>query len=425
MKVVITGIGVPGDVLPTIAIGWELTRRGIAVTFVGNPYYAERATGAGLSFMPVGTIAGQKNFMADADLFDVTKKSNEQILQEHYFPHLEENYQAYTQACHPAPSVVIGAGEIMSRSAAEKLGVPYVLVGCSPMTSMFYSRYDPPHPERSLPLGARWLAASGKRLALYYRMRRLARRIASSRGAPPAGLADDHPIVRLRTSVGLPRLPKVAPRRILCLWPEWFAPPQIDWPKQAAIAGFPLWPRPSSGSSDSQAASPATRPIVVTTGSTAAGQHGFYEAAVAACKALRRPAILVTPHKDHIPRDLPADIVHLEFAPFNELLGRAALLLHHGGIGSASYALAAGIPQIIMPMRGDQFDNANRLARLGVAVVLPGREVRAARLARLIGRLLDSERFTARCRHWQSRTDIEEGLRRAADAIEEIGRPSG
>ena len=185
------------------------------------------------------------------------------------------------------------------------------------------------------------------------------------------------------------RLPQVAPRRILCMWPEWFAPPQVDWPKQAIIAGFPFWPRPSPTTSGSKAGSSDVRPIVVTTGSTAAGQYKFYKAAVTACKALRRPAILVTPHKDHIPGTCRPISFTWNSRRSTSSWAAHSLFLHHGGIGSASYALAAGIPQIVMPMRGDQFDNANRLARL-VAVVLPGREVRPERLAKLISTMLDS-----------------------------------
>ena len=43
-----------------------------------------------------------------------------------------------------------------------------------------------------------------------------------------------------------------------------------------------------------------------------------------------------------------------------------AALVHHGGIGSSAQALAAGVPQLVMPMAYDQLDNATRLKRLKV-----------------------------------------------------------
>ena len=35
-------------------------------------------------------------------------------------------------------------------------------------------------------------------------------------------------------------------------------------------------------------------------------------------------------------------------------------LVHHGGIGTSAQALAAGIPQLLMPQAHDQPDNAAR-----------------------------------------------------------------
>jgi rhamnosyltransferase subunit B len=44
--------------------------------------------------------------------------------------------------------------------------------------------------------------------------------------------------------------------------------------------------------------------------------------------------------------------------------------VHHGGVGTTSQALAAGIPQVIRPMAFDQFDNAARIERLRCGVSL-------------------------------------------------------
>jgi UDP:flavonoid glycosyltransferase YjiC (YdhE family) len=409
---------VHGDVLPTIAIGWELKRRGHDVIFVGNPHYARRVIDAGLSFSPVGTIADHERLIGDADVFDRAKKSAHDVFAEHYFPHLDNYYETVNEMCQRTPSVVVG-GELGSFTAAEKLGIPFAFVACSPVTSSIESTHDPHHPERTLPAWARWFAANGKRLALLYRLRRLSRNIVERRVKPVPPPTEDHPLLRLRARVGLHGTPQIRPQKILCMWPDWFAAPQPDWPKEAVIAGFPLWPRPTYGAPGELA---AWHGIVVTTGSAASGQHEFYATVVEACTASQRPAILVTPHRDQLPRNLPPSVTHLEYAPFHELFGRASLILHHGGIGTGSYALAAGVPQIVMPLRGDQFDNGNRLARLGVAKMIPPRDARPARLAKLIRTLLDSAIVAHQCRYWRSRIDLDEGLRRAADCVEELGR---
>jgi hypothetical protein len=49
------------------------------------------------------------------------------------------------------------------------------------------------------------------------------------------------------------------------------------------------------------------------------------------------------------------------------LLSRCAAVLHHGGSGSAAAALAAGVPQVVVPLQFDQPFWAARLEQLGVA----------------------------------------------------------
>ena len=162
-----------------------------------------------------------------------------------------------------------------------------------------------------------------------------------------------------------------------------------------------------------------TAPIVVTTGSVAGRQARLYQGAVEACRAGGRAAVLVTPHREDIPADLPDNITHLTHAAFSDLFPQASLVVHHGGIGTVAYAIAAGVPQIAVPMRGDQFDNANRLQRLGIGRML-SKDTSPAHLARTIDAMLRSRRVARRCRYWQTRIDPNEGLQRAATAIESL-----
>ena len=426
MRVVISRWGTTGDVLPYIAVGSALTRRGHAVTFVGNPYYGERARQAGLAFLPLGAHADHDALMADAEIWDRRLKTPEQIYRDHYYRHLPAYFEVVSALCREGPLTVIG-GEAGGAIAAEQAGATFVHIACSPGTSRYTpSRFDPSHPERVLPGWAAWLARSGGGLGTLYALRNIRRRLRDGAGRVPAPgsgplvVPPDHPIGRLRQEQGLPDAMTYPPHLALCLWPDWFAPPQRDWPTYARTMGFPFFPPPDEAASR---AGDRAGPIVFTTGSVAGSQHRFYETAVAACRLLGRSAILVSPHRDHIPRDLPAGITCLPFAPFNELFGHASLVVHHGGIGTASYALAAGIPQITMPMRGDQFDNGNRLCRLGVARMLAPATTRAEALAATIRSLVESSAVARRCRHWQKRTSATAGLEGAADAIEQLAAP--
>jgi UDP:flavonoid glycosyltransferase YjiC (YdhE family) len=250
-------------------------------------------------------------------------------------------------------------------------------------------------------------------MALYYNMRFL--RAGRVRWPAP----EESPLVthpkpaELRVQFGLPPQSKLNPQRTLCMWPEWFAPAQPDWPAGCTVTGFALDPPPVR-----PAAPAGSGPIVVTTGSTATGQRALLTRAAEACHSLGRPALLVTPHADNVPQTLPPGVRHVAYVPFNELLGEAALLLHHGGIGTAAYALAAGVPQLLTPMRGDQFDNANRVQRLGVGAMFSARDATSVQIAALMQHHLTSAEVARRCRDIQRRIDPESGLRLAADAVE-------
>ncbi|MET8256994.1 glycosyltransferase [Micromonospora sp. NPDC005205] len=64
-----------------------------------------------------------------------------------------------------------------------------------------------------------------------------------------------------------------------------------------------------------------------------------------------------------------------------ELLPLADVVVHHGGSGTTLGALAAGVPQLLLPQGADQFANAEALTAAGVGLrLLPG-EVDASAIA--------------------------------------------
>ena len=69
--------------------------------------------------------------------------------------------------------------------------------------------------------------------------------------------------------------------------------------------------------------------------------------------------------------------------------------MHHGGIGTSAQALAAGIPQLVRPLAYDQFDNAHRLSRLGVARTLSPARYRGPAAAAALEELTGSEAVRA------------------------------
>jgi UDP:flavonoid glycosyltransferase YjiC (YdhE family) len=59
-------------------------------------------------------------------------------------------------------------------------------------------------------------------------------------------------------------------------------------------------------------------------------------------------------------------------ASLAEILPRASLLIHHGGVGLSQYALSAGRPQVLFPRHMEQLLTAQLVQQLGVGEYLAG-----------------------------------------------------
>src|SRR5204862_2935338 len=96
-------------------------------------------------------------------------------------------------------------------------------------------------------------------------------------------------------------------------------------------------------------------------------QHGkeLFRASLECCEALNLRPIFLTKFPAQLPEPLAAAVRHCHYAPFSQLFPECDAVVHHGGAGTAAQALAAGLPQLIVPMAWDQPDNAFRVKDLG------------------------------------------------------------
>ena len=60
------------------------------------------------------------------------------------------------------------------------------------------------------------------------------------------------------------------------------------------------------------------------------------------------------------------DLLYLESAPHDWLLPRCRMIIHHGGAGTTSAGLRAGIPNVVVPFTADQPFWGNRVNAIGV-----------------------------------------------------------
>jgi rhamnosyltransferase subunit B len=102
----------------------------------------------------------------------------------------------------------------------------------------------------------------------------------------------------------------------------------------------------------------------------------------------------------------------------SRLLPLSSVVVHHGGLGTLSLALGAGVPQIVIPFGHDQFDNAARLGRLGVGSAITNQSNLPSRLTAAIEATLQNESLIGRSRALASEAQPEPAVTRICEQIE-------
>ncbi|MDZ4819475.1 MAG: glycosyltransferase [Planctomycetota bacterium] len=405
MKIICTTFGSAGDVYPLLGLAIELRRRGHDLLFATNQHFAPLIRGYGLEFTPLGTEADFQNCLQNPDLW------NPQRGFRHIFdclrPILRQQYDLHAAYAQSSDTVAIsncfGFG---ARLAQEKLGLKLITLHLQP--GVIWSDLQPP----TLPgvVGPRWLKS------LLYR---LGEKLVLDAVACPY-------LNHWRAELGLPPIRRItqwwnSPYGVLCMFPDWFAPPQIDWPANLMQTDFPLWnPAANEPLADDVTAflKRGERPIVFTPGSANVYGKQFFETAVEACSRLGRRGILLTEFPEQLPATLPESITHFKYVAMDRLLPQTAAFVHHGGVGSTSQAMHCGTPQVVMPLAHDQFDNAARVIRLGIGQSISVRKFNAPRLTHTLQHLLSSESVSANCQFVAKRLTAKNGIRRSADVVE-------
>jgi rhamnosyltransferase subunit B len=205
----------------------------------------------------------------------------------------------------------------------------------------------------------------------------------------------------------------------ICLFPEWYCPRASDWPQSIDCVGFPLSaPRGALPVSVLRWMERWGLPIVFTPGTGVVEVQPFFEAARRCCQLLERPGLFLSPNFDASQLEPAGPIAHHDYLDLTLVLRHAALLVHHGGIGTTAQALAAGIPQIISPQAFDQPDNGDRVSRLGAGRMIARPKLTGETLAAAASQLLCSAQVRRVLADLSSRARAANAIPSAADILE-------
>jgi rhamnosyltransferase subunit B len=413
VKVVVTTIGSLGDVHPCIALSLELKRRGHEVVIATSEFYRQKIVSTGLGFHSIGP---KHLSPEDPELLSSImdpRNGPENFIRKLLMPHMRGVYEDLLAACRGANFLITGELVFAAPLVAERLGIRWASCVLAPW--QFLSAHDP-SVIGAMPLFALIREAG---VTMNRAVKELGRRQTKSWAEP---------IYELREQLGLSasRHPlfedKCSPYLNLAMFSSEFAKPQIDWPNHTKTVGFAFYDQqnPSVGLTDEvkRFLQDGEPPIVFTLGSTAVMNPGsFYSEGKRAAEQLGRRALLLT-GKGSPGISASRDHMVAAYAPYSEIFPHAAVVVHQGGIGTTAQAMRAGCPQLVVPHAFDQPDNAARIKRLGLGLVLRQCRFNAARGTDRLHRLLSDK--TIRAKAAQVRTVLEEenGATAAADAVE-------
>lgn len=380
MKVLLLAHGTSGDVLPYVWLGRVLQQHGHEAVLIANGVFERHAEKAGLAFIP----------LEDAD-FEVHLQNPGRFqawegtrLAYEFAGRSAGAYAAAVESWtlrHGRPSLMMASPILYgAHLAREKLGIPLITVHLSPLSIQSI------HAPALFTPEMRWLKL------LPYQIRKFI----LSRPNPFEPAARPW-VKKWCAEHGVPMPEHLSrtwwdsPDGSLALFPKWFAPVQPDWPPDLLTWEFPLQDPPEEEALPGSLLSflsAGEKPVIFTAGTFNPYASHFFQVAAEATKELKCRAILVGDEVNRLQECASPEILTIGFAPFGPLLRKAAALVHHGGIGTLSQAFSAGIPQIIIPLVNDQYDNAARLKRLGAGNVLARRALSTQRLAKTLANLL-------------------------------------
>jgi len=414
MRIVFASLGSLGDLHPLLAVARAAEARGHETVIAASRGFGDYVRQLGFRFVAIRPNLDPEP--SRVEYLSHPTRGPGRLLKEEIFGSVRETYADLLEATEGADLLVVGELLYVAPLVAEKQSIPWATAILSP--SSFLSAKDP-----GVLAPVAWMHRLHKVSSIPHRvMLAIGRRVTRRWAAP---------LTELRKEKGLPEGPspvfdgKFSPDLVLALFPEFFAKPQTDWPPAVVQTGFPFFEQPGDAATREKLDEFFARgqqPIAFTLGSSVVNfAKEFYTHAARAATDLGHRAILLT-GSNRTPDDLPDSILAIRYAPLHWIFPKVRLAVHHGGVGSCGEAIRAGVPSLVIPFGYDQPDNAARLARLGVASVLPGRRFHSDRLRSTLAAAPADDSLAKSAKQLSQQLHAERELETTVDLLEKLAR---
>ena len=414
MKISIIAPGSLGDVQPYVALGKGLRKAGHAVGVLASSDFQELVTQYDLGFYDLGgsmqTVAQNMQSLLEQGNF-LKILSSMGISAQRLASQASRSGLA---VCQGSDLIVAGIGGLfVGLALSEKLGIPLIQAYYFPFTpTREFPNALVPLPRMRLPAWVNLLSHHLAQQMLWQNYRaadtRSRRDVLQIAPAPLMG-----PFASLHGQ----------DQTILYGYSPQVLPPPRDWGPFVHVTGYWFldppagWEPPIDLVKFLQSGPP---PVYVGFGSMVNGKPEQTTSLV--LQALARAGqrgVLSAGWGGLKKTELPETVFMVDSLPFGWLFPQMAALVHHGGAGTTSMGLRAGVPAIVTPFMGDQPFWGRRVYELGVGPQpIPRRHLTVDRLAGSIRAAVSDISMQEKAARLGERIRAENGVARAVAAIE-------
>jgi len=409
MKILLTSYGSTGDIFPVIALGAACIKKGHEVSFATSPLYRAEIERAGLRYvyLPPDWEQWQYN---DA-MLKLTRARTPietlQIIYRHSLPYLDEIVTILNREIAASDLVVSSYLVPYYRTLAERQGKPFAVVTFTPNV-VPCAAVPPPHPAAMIPL-PRFIRPFWNRLSWKI-----------------AGIAVDSAINRVigkpLRKIGIPKfrnwLLHPADCALVSVSPALFQPSGII-PPIFRFVGYMRWqthPDPVVLKRVADFCDGEKLPVITFGSVTFKDREKVMDRFLRNWPSNRRMII----QKGWVDLDAPSNCNNLcvvGSVSHDELFKHASVVIHHGGAGTTSSCLHAGVPQVVIPHIGDQWFWGREMKRLGVGFSL-GRSRWPEHLCSAVDKIASDDRFRQRADEIRAILAHENGASQAVSVLE-------
>jgi len=357
MNITILTFGSRGDVQPFLPLSLGLMSRGHKVILAAPARFKSLVEEHGITFFPLAGDPEELSRRLNEAGYNFFKLINE--LMSHAVDIGAEMMRQTDEACRDADLIVhTFAHAVGAHTLAREKNIPDIHIQTFPM---FTPTGD--YPNISLPnLGNHFL-----------------NRLTHTASLKITELTSSLGFEQVRRRAGLPKRKLYSPFKdspprlrtpILCAWSPSLIPPSSAWSPRVHVTGYYFFPHNNSYVPPNELKEfleSGKSPVCISFGSMVnKNSEKVDEIIRKALKQTNNRGIILSGWGS-VKHKATSDLLYLESAPHDWLLPKCKMLIHHGGAGSTSAALHAGIPQIVVPFMADQPFWGSRVNVIGVA----------------------------------------------------------